>query len=126
MPVQLDHLILMVNDRQRSIDFYTEVLGFAHEGERPPFSLVRVNDGLLLQIAPWGTGGGLHLAFAMARAEFERIFQRVRERGLEYGDAFDTVGSQRGPGDESGARGPGQAVYVFDPDRHLIEIRHYG
>lgn len=126
MPVQLDHLILMVNDRQRSLDFYTEVLGFAHEGERPPFSLVRVNDGLLLQIAPWGTGGGLHLAFAMARAEFERIFQRVRERGLEYGDAFDTVGSQRGPGDESGARGPGQAVYVFDPDRHLIEIRHYG
>jgi len=125
MPVQLDHLILMVNDRQRSIDFYTEVLGFAHEGERPPFSLVRVNDGLLLQIAPWGTGGGLHLAFAMPGAEFERIFQRVRERGLEYGDAFDTVGSQRGPGDEAGARGPGKAVYVFDPDRHLIEIRHY-
>jgi catechol 2,3-dioxygenase-like lactoylglutathione lyase family enzyme len=125
MPVQLDHLILMVNDRQRSLDFYTEVLGFAHEGERPPFSLVRVNDGLLLQIAPWGTGGGLHLAFAMSRAEFERIFQRVRERGLEYGDAFDTVGSQRGPGDEAGARGPGKAVYVFDPDRHLIEIRHY-
>ena len=34
MPVQLDHLILMVNDRQRSLDFYTEVLGFAHASGR--------------------------------------------------------------------------------------------
>jgi hypothetical protein len=31
----------------------------------------------------------------------------------------------RGPGDETGARGPGKAVYAFDPDRHSIEIRHY-
>jgi hypothetical protein len=31
----------------------------------------------------------------------------------------------RGPGDEDGARGPGKAVYLFDPSKHLIEIRHY-
>jgi hypothetical protein len=32
----------------------------------------------------------------------------------------------RGPGIESGARGDAPSVYVFDPNRHLIEIRHYG
>jgi hypothetical protein len=32
----------------------------------------------------------------------------------------------RGPGDEEGALGPGKALYVLDPNRHLIEIRHYG
>jgi hypothetical protein len=31
----------------------------------------------------------------------------------------------RGPGEETGARGPGQAIYFFDPSQHLIEIRHY-
>jgi hypothetical protein len=31
----------------------------------------------------------------------------------------------QGPGDEPGSKGPGKAVYCFDPDRHLIEIRHY-
>jgi hypothetical protein len=31
----------------------------------------------------------------------------------------------RGPGDEVGAQGPGKAVYLFDPSKHLIEIRHY-
>jgi hypothetical protein len=31
----------------------------------------------------------------------------------------------KGPGEESGARGNGQAVYIFDPNRHLIEIRSY-
>ena len=31
----------------------------------------------------------------------------------------------KGPGDEPGSRGDGKAVYFFDPDKHLIEIRHY-
>ena len=31
----------------------------------------------------------------------------------------------RGPGVEAGARGDGPSVYVFDPSRHLVEIRTY-
>jgi hypothetical protein len=31
----------------------------------------------------------------------------------------------KGPGDEAASRGMGKAVYFFDPDQHLIEIRHY-
>lgn len=125
MPVQLDHLILAVNDRENSIEFYTRVLGFAYEGEREPFSSIRVSPALLLQLAPWGTKGGQHLAFAMTRAEFEDVFARIRAAGIAYGDAFQSVGNMQGPGDEPGARGPGKAVYLFDPSKHLIEIRHY-
>ncbi len=53
---------------------------------------------------------------------------------IQLGDAFDAVGNMRGPGDETGesnclagggARGPGKNLYFFDPNRHLIEIRHY-
>jgi catechol 2,3-dioxygenase-like lactoylglutathione lyase family enzyme len=123
--VDLDHLILAVKDRDETLAFYTEVLGLTYEGESPPFSVIRVTDRLTLQIAPWGSGGGEHLAFAMAKDEFEQAFSRVREAGIPYGDTFHEVGNMRGPGDEPGARGPGKAVYFFDPSRHLIEIRHY-
>ncbi len=126
MPVTLDHLILMVNDREKSLRFYTTVLGFVHEGERDPFSVVRVNADTTLQLAPWGTKGGEHLAFAMTRPEFDDAFRRIRDAGVPYGDSFQTVGSMQGPGDEPGSKGAGKAVYCFDPDRHLIEIRYYG
>ncbi len=125
MAIELDHLILVVNDRTQSIQFYTEVLGFTHEGEREPFSVIRVNARLTLQLAPWGTVGGTHLAFAMTRPEFDAVFARVRQASIPYGDSFQSVGNMKGPGDEDGARGPGKAVYVFDPNKHLIELRHY-
>ncbi|HTL84990.1 MAG TPA: VOC family protein [Acidimicrobiia bacterium] len=123
--MQLDHLILPVNDATETITFYTEVLGLTYDGESPPFSVVRVNDELTLQLAPWGTEGGVHLAFAMNEKDFEDAFARVRDGGIEYGDSFHAVGNMQGPGDEPGARGPGKAVYLFDPNRHLIELRHY-
>ena len=127
MPAQLDHTILNVNDRAKSVEFYTEVLGFGYEGEREgtPFSVIRVAPDFMLQLAPFGTKGNEHLAFSMSRAEFDRAFQRVRDRGIEYGDSFDTVGNMRGPGDSEGAKGRWKAIYLFDPNRHLIEIAYY-
>ena len=125
MAIQIDHLILTVNDRAKAIEFYVGILGLKHEGEHGPFSVIRVTPGFQIQLAPWGTKGGEHLAFAMTRAEFDAVFKRVAESGIEYGDSFHTVGNMRGPGDESGAQGPGKALYFFDPSTHLIEIRHY-
>lgn len=126
MPVQLDHLILAVNDIGRSVTFYGDILGFSHDGETPPFAVLRVNDGFTLQLAPWGTKGGEHLAFAMTREEFDATFGRIRASEIPFGGTFSGVGSMQGPGVEVGARGPADTLYFFDPDRHLIEIRHYG
>jgi catechol 2,3-dioxygenase-like lactoylglutathione lyase family enzyme len=125
MPLELDHLILPVNDLAASLAFYTTVLGLVHEGDRGPFAIVRVTPSLTLQLAAWGTAGGTHLAFAMPRAEFDAAFARIRTAAIPYGDAFHAVGNMQGPGDEDGARGAGKALYVMDPNRHLIEIRHY-
>lgn len=121
----IDHLILHVNDVEESARFYTGILGLANEGTREPFTVVRVTPDFTIQLAPWGTQGGEHLAFAMAREEFEEVFRRVREGGVEYGDSFHSVGNMEGPGEEDGARGSGASLYLFDPNRHLIEIRHY-
>jgi catechol 2,3-dioxygenase-like lactoylglutathione lyase family enzyme len=121
----LDHLILAVNDTKASVEFYTRVLGFTYDGERPPFATVRVTPDLVLQLAPWGTPGGQHLAFALPRAEFDEVFRRVRDARIPYGDGFESVGNMRGPGRSDGARGTTESVYFFDPSRHLIEIIRY-
>ena len=123
--MELDHLILSVNDLDASVQFFTDVLGLACEGTSDPFTVIRVGPGLTLQLAPWGTTGGQHLAFAMPRDEFDATFTRIRAAGIPYGDAFHDVGNMRGPGREDGARGPAASLYVFDPNQHLIEIRHY-
>jgi catechol 2,3-dioxygenase-like lactoylglutathione lyase family enzyme len=123
--MELDHLILAVNDLDASVQFFTDVLGLGYEGMSDPFTVIRVGPGLTLQLAPWGTTGGQHLAFAMARAEFEETFGRIRAAGIPYGDSFHDVGNMRGPGREDGARGQAASLYVFDPNQHLIEIRHY-
>lgn len=123
--IQIDHLILNVNDVGSSVDFYVNVLGFKLEGQDGPFTVIRVNDDFTLQLAPWGTAGNEHLAFALSREEFERVFAILKERAIPYGDSFHSVGNNLGPGNESGARGSGPTVYVNDPNNHLIEIRTY-
>jgi len=125
MPVELDHLILRVKDADESVAFYTEVLGLRYEGRREPFAVLRVTPRLTLQLAAWGTQGGEHLAFAMEPGEFDAAFERIRQAGIPYGDSFQTVGNMKGPGEEPGARGNGRALYLFDPSKHLIEIRSY-
>jgi len=125
MPLTLDHLILPVQDAAESVAFYTRTLGLRDEGTDGPFSVLRVSPTLTLQLAPWGTKGGEHLAFALEPAEFDALFERLRAAGIPYGDSFDSVGNMKGPGREGGARGMGDAVYFFDPSRHLLEIRCY-
>jgi catechol 2,3-dioxygenase-like lactoylglutathione lyase family enzyme len=121
----IDHLILNVNEVSASVDFYVNVLGFELEGEDGPFTVIRVNEDFTLQLAPGGTGGNEHLAFALSREAFDEAFARVKEKGIPFGDSYHSVGNNSGPGVESGARGPAPTLYMNDPNNHLIEIRTY-
>jgi catechol 2,3-dioxygenase-like lactoylglutathione lyase family enzyme len=121
----IDHLILNVNEIPSSVEFYVNVLGFKLEGEDGPFTVLRVNEGFTLQLAPWGTKGNEHLAFALSREDFDKAFVSLKEKGIPYGDSFHSVGNNSGPGIESGAKGPAPTVYMNDPNNHLIEIRTY-
>jgi catechol 2,3-dioxygenase-like lactoylglutathione lyase family enzyme len=121
----IDHLILSVNEISSSVDFYVNVLGFKLEGRDGPFTVIRVNEDFILQLAPWGTGGNEHLAFALSRDDFDDTFARVKEKGISFGDSYHSVGNNAGPGVESGARGRAPTLYMNDPNNHLIEIRTY-
>src|SRR5689334_3158369 len=111
MAATIDHLILPVNEVAASVAFYVEVLGFTVEGERPPFTVVRVSDDFVLQLAPWGTDGNVHLAFALPRADFEAAFARIKDRGIPYGPSFHSVGTGGAPGREDGAHGAAPTLY---------------
>jgi catechol 2,3-dioxygenase-like lactoylglutathione lyase family enzyme len=123
--MELDHLILPVNDVDASVAWYQSVLGLATDGTAGPFTILRVTPECTIQLAPFGTEGGYHLAFAMDPGEFDTAFTRIRALGIEFGDSFHAVGNMQGPGIEVGARGDGESVYAFDPSRHLVEIRTY-
>jgi catechol 2,3-dioxygenase-like lactoylglutathione lyase family enzyme len=125
MAMRPDHMILTANDAAASVAFYTRVLGFTDDGPRPPFTQVRASPDFVILLAEWPTKGGEHLAFAVEPGELEQILARVRDAGIPYGDAFDNVGSQRGPGTADGAHGVTQSLYVNDPSGHLIEIVCY-
>jgi catechol 2,3-dioxygenase-like lactoylglutathione lyase family enzyme len=121
----IDHVILNVNDVPSSIDFYKDVLGFELEGEDGPFTVIRVSEDFTLLLAPWGTSGNEHLAFALSREAFDNAIARVKEKEIPYGDSYHSVGNNSGPGVETGARGPAPTLYMNDPNNHLIEIRTY-
>jgi catechol 2,3-dioxygenase-like lactoylglutathione lyase family enzyme len=121
----LDHTIVPVVDLDASLRFYTDVLGLEADGTDGPFSVVRVDAGTVLLLAPWGSEGGLHLAFALSPEEFAATFDRIKSTGVPYGDSFHDAANGRGPGEEQGARGLGPTLYLLDPSGHLVEIRHY-
>jgi catechol 2,3-dioxygenase-like lactoylglutathione lyase family enzyme len=121
----LDHIILKVNDLTASVAFYAGVLGFTEEGTDGPFTVLRVGPDFVIQLAPWGTPGFEHYAFAVSKLDFEGIFTRIKAADIAYGPAFDSVGMNTGPGQESGARGVAPTLYFNDPNKHLLEIRTY-
>lgn len=124
-----DHANWRINDVERSLGFYRDVLGLEtfgleeyREGRRS-FVSVRVSPTFTLHLLPdqnpdLGYAGSRdHLALVVEDADPETLEDRVREAGLEIERFFERA---------LGAQGDGPALYVRDPDGHLIELKIYG
>lgn len=124
MAVCIDHIILPINEPLAdSMTFYCGLLGFAQDQEQGPFHGVRVSPDFLILLSPYGTRGGMHLAFNLDAARFDKVFAEIRARKLAYGDQFDQTSNSRGPTPQVGATGELPAIYLLDPNEHLIELR---
>ena len=119
--VTLDHLILTVNDREASVRFYTEVMGFGDEGEDGPFS-VRVSP---TRRCSWRPGAPRAATTWPSRSpeEFEAAFDGQGGRG-PLRRLVPRRRQHAGPGDEAGPRAWPHRL-PLRPQRHLIELRHY-
>ena len=124
MSVQLNHTIVWCRDKRTSAAFLAEILGLPAPTRFGPFLVVEAANGVSLdyhdtngEIAPQ------HYAFLIGEDEFDAIFGRIRERGLDYW--ADPGRSQPGRINRNDG---GRGVYFEDPDGHLLEIitRPYG
>ena len=124
MPVQLNHTIVHATDKRRSAEFLAEILGLPEPVPFGPFLVIQAANGVSLDVAD--DHGPVHqqlYAFLVGEDEFDEIFGRIKERGLEYwADPY-----HRQPGRINTNDG-GRGVYWSDPDGHSLEIitRPYG
>jgi catechol 2,3-dioxygenase-like lactoylglutathione lyase family enzyme len=119
MGPQFNHTIAMATDPAASSKFLADVLDLDPPHAWGPFHEVRLTNGVA--IAFMDAGGHpistLHYAFLVSEAEFDEIFERLQERGLQH---WADPHKQR-PGEINRDDG-GRGVYWDDPDGHLLEM----
>jgi catechol 2,3-dioxygenase-like lactoylglutathione lyase family enzyme len=131
---ELDHIVLNVGDIDRSLKFYTEVLGLQAErlGEfkagKVGFPSVRINGDTIIDLFPTrGAGdpanqtekreGNLnHFCMVVAQHDFSGIVDYLAQHAIPV---------REGPVSRWGARGRATSVYFLDPDGNEVEIRCY-
>ncbi len=124
MSVLLNHTIVRSTDKDASARFLVEILGLPEPTTYGPFTVVQTHNDVSLDYADdHGPAHPQHYAFLVSEDEFDTIFGRIRDRGLEYwADPF-----RRRPGEYNTNDG-GRGVYWEEPSGHFLEIitRPYG
>jgi catechol 2,3-dioxygenase-like lactoylglutathione lyase family enzyme len=131
--IDLDHIVLNVKDVERSLRFYTEVLGL--KGERVEefksgkvgFPSVRINEGTIIDLFPSRPAASPasgqknhanlnHFCLVVGAEDFAGITDYL---------AANDIAIREGPVSRWGARGQATSVYFLDPDGNEVEIRCY-
>jgi extradiol dioxygenase family protein len=123
MPVHLNHTIVAARDRHEAANFLAEVLGRNPPTTYGPFAVVELDNDVSLDFLDDPEVHPRHYAFLVSEAEFDEIFGRIQERGLDFwADPFERL-----PG-EINTNDGGRGVYWKDPNGHVLEIitRPYG
>ena len=123
MPVQLNHTLVNVRDKQESAPFVAEILGLPAPTPYGPFLVVQTTNDVSLDFIDVEEVHRQHYAFLVGEDEFDQIFGRIRERDLPY---WADPGRRR-PGQINTNDG-GRGVYWEEPSGHFLEIitRPYG
>ena len=117
----LDHLVLNVEDVERSLAFYTGLLGLASvraadwRAGTVPFPSVRVGPETIIDLiaAPRGESNVDHICLTVEPLDWQEVIDSGVFTVLE------------GPAPRFGARGSATSVYVQDPDGNTVELRWY-
>jgi catechol 2,3-dioxygenase-like lactoylglutathione lyase family enzyme len=125
MSIQLNHTIVWCRDKEQSSAFLTDMLGLPAAEPFGPFVVANTANRVSLAFLETDDGevASQHYAFLIGEDDFDHVFGRIRERGLEYwADPF--LKRPREINHNDGGRG----VYFKDPDGHLLEVitRPYG
>lgn len=118
---EIDHLVINVSDVEKSLSWYTDMLGLSAERAdewrtgQVPFPSVRINDHFIIDLMVLDrTGSNVdHICLVVDSTDVDAVVTDSR---------FDIV---EGPVARWGAKGVGRSVYVTDPDGNQVELRSY-
>jgi catechol 2,3-dioxygenase-like lactoylglutathione lyase family enzyme len=118
MAVQLNHTIVSVRDKNEAARFFAEILGLPEPSSYGPFRVLELANGVSLDFTDdHGPVVPRHYAFLVDDPDFDEIFGRIKQRGLEYW----ADPSQQRPGEINHNDG-GRGLYWQDPNGHFLEI----
>jgi len=130
----LDHIVLNVGNIERSLEFYTGVLGLRPErledfrSGAVGFPSVRINERTIIDLfpaeetpsaqrQPGKVNGNLnHFCLVVSQDDFSGVVGYLTQREIAI---------REGPVSRWGARGRATSVYLLDPDGNELEIRCY-
>ena len=133
MQCLMDHIVLNVEDDEKMIAFYSEVLEMPTERVeeyregKVPFPSVRLNADTIIDLFPkrmWqeyaqrgkGRENLNHFCITVPRSQWEALRSRLESNGVPI---------EEGPVPRWGAHGMGTSIYFRDPEKNLIEARYY-
>ncbi|MET9888648.1 VOC family protein [Streptomyces sp. NPDC006465] len=116
-----DHLVLNVEDVERSLGFYTGLLGLAPvrlaewRAGQVPFPSVRITTETIIDLVdgPRGESNVDHICLTVEPLDWDEVI------------ASGSFTVLQGPVARFGARGTATSVYVQDPDGNTVELRWY-
>lgn len=116
-----DHLVLNVEDVERSLAFYTGLLSLEPvrvaewRAGKAPFPSVRITPESIIDLVgrPRGESNVDHICLTVDPLDWDEFI------------ASETFTVLEGPVDRFGARGTATSVYVQDPDGNTVELRWY-
>lgn len=120
----LDHLVLTVADIDKTVDFYTHILGFqmvtfGDNRKALTFGNQKINlhqKGHEFEPkAEHPTSGSADLCF-ISTTDIHEVVEELKQKNVEIIEGIV---------DRTGALGKIRSVYVRDPDMNLIEISNY-
>ena len=119
MPVAFNHTIVHSKDKVESAKFFSEIMGLPEPTGWGPFMIVPLAHNASIDFIDHGDGDipFQHYAFLVTENEFDEIFGRIKERGLDY-YADPHMHEPQQINHHDGGRG----VYWADPTGHWLEI----
>ncbi len=124
MTAQLNHTIVYSSDRAKSARLFAEILGLPAPVQFGPFEVVVLDNGVSLDFATRDAPiQPQPYAFLISEADFDAVFDRIREHGLQY-----WADPRRCHPGQINHNDGGRGVYFADPDGHYLEVikRPYG
>jgi glyoxylase I family protein len=123
----IDHVVLIVDDLERAVKWYAEVVGATEEGDLRQFGMVQLRSGasmIDLVDAASETGGWAkpkvdggrnmdHLCLEIGPVTKQAMQAHLKKHKLDVEEE----------GWRSGAKGEGYSWYIRDPWDHQIELK---